>query len=160
GSIVPFGGKPFDKVVAKDRGRQYRVKAFTLPDVQVGSILDYRFNIRYADHWLYAPEWILQGDLFQKKESFKFTFYQGRYTLAWSMHLPIGPKPEMHNYPHAGTDAQRRTAMDWVGLDMVDARYRGAIFAPVQDFVLSRPVLLCASQQERRFLERGRQALE
>ena len=118
GSVVPFEGKPFDKVILKDRGRQYKVKAFTLPDVQVGSIIDYRYNLRYADHLLYAPEWILQDDLFQKRESFKFTFYQGRYTIAWSTHLPVGPQPEMHNYPHSGTDAQRRTAMDWVGLDM------------------------------------------
>src|SRR3954466_1671766 len=80
GSIVEFDGKVFDKMVVKGkrgRGEQIRVhvKSFTLPDVQVGSILDYRYSLRYDDHTFYAPEWIVQGELFQKSVSFKFIPY-------------------------------------------------------------------------------------
>jgi hypothetical protein len=34
-----------------------QVKSFTLPDVQVGSIIDYRYSLRYDDQSFYAPEW-------------------------------------------------------------------------------------------------------
>jgi hypothetical protein len=65
GSIVTFSGKVFDKVVVKGkrgRGEEIRVhvKSFTLPDVQVGSILDFRYALRYDDHSAFAPEWLVQ----------------------------------------------------------------------------------------------------
>ena len=39
GSIAQFAGKPFDKTVVRSNGIRINVKSFTLPDVQVGSIL-------------------------------------------------------------------------------------------------------------------------
>jgi hypothetical protein len=129
GSVVPFEGKPFDKTVLKDRGVQYHVKAFTLPDVQVGSILDYRYYLRYGDHSAFAPEWILQGDLYQKKESFKFTPYEGLLNLphdrigrgiAWTTHLPTGRKPILHEYPRNSFTSEHRANPDWIGLEMED----------------------------------------
>jgi len=54
GTVVPFTGKPFDKVLVrrKERGQEqrYNVKSFTLPDVQVGSILEFRYELSYDDH--------------------------------------------------------------------------------------------------------------
>src|SRR5690349_10336492 len=72
GSDVPFEGKPFDKRVLKGKGIRYKVKTFTLPDVQVGSILDFHYNLRYPDNRVVPPEWSVQEGLFQKKASFKF----------------------------------------------------------------------------------------
>ena len=46
GTVIPFEGKPFDKVLVKGRNIRIHVKAFTLPDVQVGSILDFRYSVR------------------------------------------------------------------------------------------------------------------
>lgn len=86
GSVVPFTGKPFDKVMVrrKERGKEerYQVKSFTLPDVQVGSILEYGYHLSYDDHSFYAPEWEVQTDLFQKKAAFKFLPYPGLLQLA------------------------------------------------------------------------------
>jgi hypothetical protein len=56
GTVVPLEGKPFDKVIEKGHGVRYQVKAFTLPDVQVGSILDFRFTLGYADRFAFDPE--------------------------------------------------------------------------------------------------------
>ena len=39
GTIVEFSGKAFDKSIVKARSVKYLAKTFTLPDVQVGSIL-------------------------------------------------------------------------------------------------------------------------
>lgn len=73
GSIVEFQGKPFDKDYVKSKTIKLKMKTFSLPDVQVGSILEYRYTERYGDHMLWAPRWVLQEDLFQRKEHFSFT---------------------------------------------------------------------------------------
>src|SRR5271170_1586334 len=41
GSIAEFDGKVFEKEIVKARGYKYLAKTFTLPDVQVGSIIEY-----------------------------------------------------------------------------------------------------------------------
>ena len=72
GTVIPFEGKPFDKAILRGKGIRYHVKAFTLPDVQAGSIIDFRYSLRYPDKRLLPPEWIIQDELFQKKANFKF----------------------------------------------------------------------------------------
>ena len=47
GSIVEFQGKPFDKMVVKSKTLKVRDKSFTLPDVQVGSMLEYKYTLHY-----------------------------------------------------------------------------------------------------------------
>jgi uncharacterized protein DUF3857 len=44
GSEVPFDGKVFEKSLLKGRGVRYLAKTFTLPDVEVGSIVEYRWT--------------------------------------------------------------------------------------------------------------------
>lgn len=72
GSIVEFQGKPYDKVVMKSKTARVQQKSFTLPDVQVGSVLEYKYTLRYQDNWVLPPRWTVQDDLFQRKEHFKF----------------------------------------------------------------------------------------
>src|ERR1035441_5185347 len=47
GTIVPFTGKPFDKLIEKSQDYKEMAKVFTLPDVEVGSIIEYRNELRY-----------------------------------------------------------------------------------------------------------------
>lgn len=75
GTVINFEGKPLEKVVAKGRDLKVIVKAFTLPDVQVGSIIEYYYTTRYDDNRAYAPHWILQHELFQRKARFRFIPY-------------------------------------------------------------------------------------
>jgi hypothetical protein len=81
GAIVPCTGKVFDKVIIRRNQhgfeQRYNVKSFTLPDVQVGSILEYRYELSYDDHIFFPPQWDVQTDLFQKKATFKFIPYSG-----------------------------------------------------------------------------------
>jgi len=133
GSIVEFNGKVFDKMVVKERrgrGQQVRVhvKSFTLPDVQVGSILDVRYTLRYDDHLFAPPEWMIQTDLFQKSVSFKFTPYSGDLIMAhdrvgrgsaWTSYLPKDAKPEWHRLMTTSL-ATRRTPDQYVDLSMND----------------------------------------
>lgn len=108
GSIVPLAGKPFDKTIVKGHGIRFNVKSFTLPDVQVGSIIEYRYYIRYADNIALSPRWIVQGDLFQKNVSYKFTPFKKDLLLehgrigngvAWTSFLPKEYLPKLQETP-------------------------------------------------------------
>jgi hypothetical protein len=100
GKVVQFQGKPYEKTLYKGLGRKYAVKAFSLPDVQVGSIIEYEFVYLYQDGVVYAPEWIVQKDLWQKRIHYKFIPFtsmsrfvvidhdQSSRGVAWTTYLP------------------------------------------------------------------------
>ncbi len=105
GSVVEFQGKPFDKMVVKSKSVKVQEKSFTLPDVQVGSILEYKYTLHYEGQWLAPPRWTVQSDLFQRKEHFKFVSYTGTVMtehgdtstgLAYGWMLPKGVTVNQH----------------------------------------------------------------
>ena len=103
GSIADFDGKVFEKTLVKRRagGRQekYLAKTFTLPDVQVGSIVEYYYTVDFQEDMLFFSNWILSEELFTKKAQFtlKPFFGGGRYApynVRWSWNnLPAGTEP-------------------------------------------------------------------
>ncbi len=50
GTIIPLEGKPDDLLVAKKGDTEVGRKVFNLPGVEVGSILEYRYQIDYDDN--------------------------------------------------------------------------------------------------------------
>jgi hypothetical protein len=66
GTIVPFTGKPYKKTIEKTKGVKYQAIVFTLPDVEVGSIIEYRYASRINDNIYESPSWFIQGDLYMK----------------------------------------------------------------------------------------------
>lgn len=88
GTIIPFTGKPFDKVILKAHGFKEHVKTFSLPDVQVGSILDISFTWRHRNSYsVWPPAWHIQQELFQKKINFRF-IPANNNAVAWTSYLP------------------------------------------------------------------------
>jgi uncharacterized protein YfkK (UPF0435 family) len=68
GSIVPFDGKYFTKVVAKRKEVKLFTKTFSIPDVQVGSIIEYRYNLNWDPGIIYTSKlFTLQHELFTRK---------------------------------------------------------------------------------------------
>jgi len=67
GTIIPFTGKPFEKLVEKSRGTKVMAKVFTMPDITVGSIIEYRYKLHYDDAFFEAPSWFPQSKLFTRK---------------------------------------------------------------------------------------------
>ena len=55
GTIIPFTGKPYEKLIVKTKTLQYKAKVFSLPEVETGSILEYRYKLRYEDNRLVSP---------------------------------------------------------------------------------------------------------
>ena len=76
--ITEFTGKPFERVLIKKRGVKYTAKTFSLPDVTVGSIIEYRYKVELPPG-VVSPisAWPIQEDLFTVKEDLRFRAYQG-----------------------------------------------------------------------------------
>jgi hypothetical protein len=112
GTIYPLTIKPEDLMVAKSGEVQIGKKVFTLPNVEVGSILEYRYDLRYDDNEFSSPEWQIQRTYFVHAAHYSFTPFKefmpdgtpdkgtsmyltdsrGRTvnTLIWWIHLPAG----------------------------------------------------------------------
>ena len=98
GSIAEFDGKVFEKTIVKAQGRRYLAKTFHLPDVQVGSILEYSYTIDLSERYIYSSRWILSDELFTRRARFTLKPYQAKYkpmTLRWTWQgLPPGSEPK------------------------------------------------------------------
>jgi len=79
GTIVEFTGKPFEKVVYKSRGEKDIVKTFSMPDVSVGSIIEYKYRLvgsqpgsnPFVKIFLHN-QWDIQDELFTVKAHLLF----------------------------------------------------------------------------------------
>jgi len=96
GSIVNFAGRAFDKSIVKARGVQYLAKTFTLPDVQVGSILEYYYTMDLVEDFIFDSHWILSDELFTKHAKFSLIPYVSSY-------FPIHVRWSWNNLPPGAT---------------------------------------------------------
>jgi len=72
GTVVPFTGKPYEKTIVKSRDYSYKAKVFSMPDVQVGSIIEYRYKLRYDDDRVISPYWYIQSKLYLRQGHYHF----------------------------------------------------------------------------------------
>jgi hypothetical protein len=97
GSIADFSGQLFEKTLVKTQSLRYLAKTFTLPDVQVGAIIEYYYTIDFSEHHLYDSHWILSERLYTRSAKFTLKPYRSEYhpmTVRWSWHgLPPGSEP-------------------------------------------------------------------
>ena len=102
GTIIPLTVKPEDLLIEKSNevevGRQAYAgqirkqrTVFTLPSVEVGSILEYSFQLRFNAqfYWHLDPYWQVQQQYFVHKAHFMFTPFDA-LDLVWWPHLPEG----------------------------------------------------------------------
>lgn len=100
GKIIEFTGKPFQKTIIKGRGIKILAKAFTMPDVTVGSIIEYKYKVDSPGIFL-DNSWTIQHELYTVKESFRMRPYSGGLegfqggfqVAALSSHMPNNIKP-------------------------------------------------------------------
>jgi transglutaminase-like putative cysteine protease len=76
GTVIPLNIKPTDLVDQKAKGYQINKMVFTLPSVEVGSILEYRWELRYDDEFYLPPTWRVQQDYFVRKAHYSFLPYK------------------------------------------------------------------------------------
>jgi hypothetical protein len=96
GSIVNFNGKTFEKVLVKLSGAKYLAKTFTMPDVQVGSIIEYKYRRQLQPGLLYDEAWTVSSDLYTREARFSIVPYaRSQYPLYYrQLGLPATAKVE------------------------------------------------------------------
>jgi hypothetical protein len=126
GTVIPLTAKPEDLMTSKSGEREIGRKVFTLPDVTVGSIIEYRYQVRYDDDHFSSPLWQIQRNYYVHKAHYVFTPFENfmphptqtssRYltdakgnvvsTLVWWYNLPkgAGVVQGMNNYTVDVTD--------------------------------------------------------
>ena len=112
GSIVPLTGKTSEILKIKKAPHQAEDMYFTLPDVTVGSIIEYRYQIRY-DRFDLAPEWQVQRRYFAQREHFAYT--------------PAENFMPERNRNLGGSGTTDSAALDVHGQAMTDVRYAEAL---------------------------------
>ena len=70
--MIPFTGKPYSKELEKSGDQKIMAKVFSMPDVQVGSILEYRWDLEYDDNWYMPPTWYIQQPIYVHRAHYHF----------------------------------------------------------------------------------------
>lgn len=96
GTAVNFQGQIFDKTVVKAREIKYLAKSFPLPEVQVGSIIEYRYKRNWDWQLLSGTRWLIQHPLFTRRAKFSFRPQSGAalYWAAFGLAKDIEPRME------------------------------------------------------------------
>ena len=99
GSIVKFDGTVYEKPIVQARGVKLLAKTFTMPDVRVGSIIEYRYRHNFERGYVFNSNWVLSQELFTKYA--KFSLYPSRdfsLRFSWPSGLPgdTAPPKEEH----------------------------------------------------------------
>ena len=124
GTVIPLVVKPEDLLVSKTGERQVEKKVFTLPSVEVGSILEYSYQLDYDDNHYSSPTWDIQRPYFVHKAHYEFTPFKAFMpnnqqatsiqltdskgqvvnSLIWWSRLPDGVKVQADNFGHFKVD--------------------------------------------------------
>ena len=87
GTAIPFSGAVFDKIIVKSKKFSYHAKAFTLPGVEIGSVIEYSYALHWKDRFpdyitnsgaymfqdgwtVPTTTWVIQQDLFTRHAVF------------------------------------------------------------------------------------------
>lgn len=93
GTVVPFTGQVYEKLLGKKDDVQLLAKTFSFPDVQVGSIIEYHYEIKQEEQYQWAGrntivhyhnnvEWLVGDDLFVRH--LRYTCRPGAgYAMTW-----------------------------------------------------------------------------
>ncbi|HEY4642890.1 MAG TPA: DUF3857 domain-containing protein [Thermoanaerobaculia bacterium] len=94
GSVVPFTGKTFDKLIVKASGIKVMARTFSLPDIQPGSILELYYVRAWNPDHLASSHWVVQREIPVLKETIWLRPYTKVYSSFFTYQgLPAGKLP-------------------------------------------------------------------
>lgn len=73
GSIVKFDGQVLETTVEKSSGLKILAKTFTLPDVQPGCIIEYKYQMQGQAGWVHSHEWAVSQPMYTREAHFTYT---------------------------------------------------------------------------------------
>ena len=100
GTVVPFDSQVFEKEVIKAGGIKVLEKTFSMPDVQPGCILDYKYRIQRDADYYWNVVWNIQEDLFTRDASFSIhppsngSFNPAMYSRTFGLPQPVKPEKQ------------------------------------------------------------------
>jgi Domain of Unknown Function with PDB structure (DUF3857) len=97
GTVAPLAVKPENLLGVKTKEEQTDRAVFTLPNVEVGSILEYTYELSYFDFALAAPRWTIQQPYFVHQAHYEFLKTNPYSSMIWWSRLP--PGVEVKNSP-------------------------------------------------------------
>lgn len=77
GTVVPFTGQVFEKEIVKAGGIKVLEKTFTMPAVQPGCIVEYKYKVQHDTSFYWSISWSVQDDLFTRDADFSIHPPQG-----------------------------------------------------------------------------------
>jgi Domain of Unknown Function with PDB structure (DUF3857)/Transglutaminase-like superfamily len=72
GTVIPLTATPSDLTDFKSKTVQLNTLVFTLPAVEIGSIIEYRLSLTYALNTVSQPTWNIQQPYFVRKAHYSF----------------------------------------------------------------------------------------
>ena len=98
GSILNFDGKPFDKTIVKARGVKILAKTFTMPEVTVGSIIEYSYRNEFSSDYVFDSHWIVSDELFTRSAKFSLKPAASfQLMMRWNQLPPGVPVDDKHD---------------------------------------------------------------
>ncbi len=92
GVLVPFTGQPYDKLIEKEGDITIMAKVYSAPDVQIDSIVEYRYRIKSDSEWRVPPDWHFRQSVPVLKAHYNFAPMATNQGLIYSLRLPTGEK--------------------------------------------------------------------
>jgi Domain of Unknown Function with PDB structure (DUF3857) len=96
GSIVNYQGQIYEKEIVKAGGRKYLAKTFSLPEVQPGCIIEYKYRRQFNTDYYWSLEWRVQEELFTRDAKFSIvppTSYRAPILYWREYRIPTDSKP-------------------------------------------------------------------
>jgi len=96
GTVVPWNGTAVDETAVKARGVKLQEQTFTLPDVEVGSIIEYRYRLGWDSQMLLNTTWYYNENLFTRRAHYTLKRYAIGYSLeTQGQRMPSNTMPKM-----------------------------------------------------------------
>ena len=113
GTIIPFTGNPSEMVDIKTKSFQTGTVVFTLPSVEVGSILEYRYSYSGV---IFLPTWWIQQPYFVHKAHYSYVFNPHGHQM-YTFYIGSGAKLEcckFNTYSLDIADVPPLPSEDWM----------------------------------------------
>jgi hypothetical protein len=72
GTVIKFDGQALETTIEKSNGRKRLAKTFTLPDVQPGCIIEYKYQLQGKAEWVHDHEWIVSQPIYTREAIFSY----------------------------------------------------------------------------------------
>ena len=109
GSLVNFDGKIYENTVVRSKSLKYLAKTFSMPEVTVGSIIEYRYKYYFTDGKLFDSHWILSQELFTKHAQLSLKPFTGEGWYVKSI-CPVGYPKDSDGVKQGSDGVFRMTA--------------------------------------------------